>query len=151
MRRNVALSLRSLAPADVADVEAILLANRPVFTDVECRTALEMVRHGLSDAGGDDPYQLLAAEDDGRVVGYACCGSTPLTDGTYDLYWVAVAPSHHGRGVGRALCNRAEELIAAQGGRLLVVEASTLAGDGRACRFYEKTMRYETAARIRDF
>jgi ribosomal protein S18 acetylase RimI-like enzyme len=132
-------------------VEAVLKANRPVFTDVECRTAIEVVREGLANPGDEDAYQLLAAEEGGRVVGYACFGSIPLTKGAYDLYWVAVAPGAQGRGVGRALCLRVEEVIARQGGRLVVVEASSLAGHDRACRFYEKTMRYETVSRIRDF
>jgi ribosomal protein S18 acetylase RimI-like enzyme len=147
----VALSLRSLTPADVPDVEALLEANRAVFTDVERRTAMELVREGLSNPGDEDPYQLLAAEEGGRVVGYACFGSIPLTKGAYDLYWVAVAPGAQGRGVGRALCLGVEELIAGQSGRLVVVEASSLAGHDRACRFYERTMRYETVARIKDF
>jgi ribosomal protein S18 acetylase RimI-like enzyme len=151
MRRNVAPSLRSLTPADVEGVDALLEANRGVFTDVEVRTAKEMVREGLANPAVDDAYQFLVAEEAGRLVGYACFGSIPLTEGAFDLYWIVVAPEAQGLGVGRALCLRVEETIAAQGGRLVVVEASSLAGHDRACRFYERTMRYDTVARIRDF
>ena len=37
------------------------------------------------------------------VLGYYCIGPTPATEGTFDLYWIAVEPSLHGRGVGSAL------------------------------------------------
>jgi predicted N-acetyltransferase YhbS len=147
----VALSLRSLAPADVANVGEILLASRPVFSDVECRTALAMVEEGLANPHDAHAYQLLAAEEDGGVVGYACFGSVPLTAGAYDLYWLAVAPGRRGRGIGRALVARTEEMVAAQGGRLVVAETSGRAAYDATRRFYAGLARWEEAARIRDF
>ena len=151
MRRNVALSLRCLVPADLAAVEAILVANRPVFSDTECVTAMDLVREGLAAADDDDAYQILVADDGGRVVGYTCFGSIPLTSGAFDLYWIAVAPDHHAHGVGRALLRRTEEIVAAQGGRLVVVETSSRPDYDRTRRFYEHTAGYETGARLRDF
>ena len=147
----MALCLRSLAAADVPAVEAILLANRPVFSDAECRTAIEMVREGLEDPHDEDPYQFLVATDGDRVVGYTCFGQIPLTQGAFDLYWIAVDPAAHARGIGRALALETERAVAAQGGRLIVVETSSRDDYDKTRRFYENTMGYETAAHMRDF
>ena len=111
MPRNVNLSLRWLAPADVPAIEALLLANRPVFSDEECRTAVEMIHETLEDPHVADRYQFFVAEHDGAVVGYACFGTIPLTNGTYDLYWIAVRPDRHASGVGRKLLVACEEEI----------------------------------------
>jgi ribosomal protein S18 acetylase RimI-like enzyme len=151
MPRSVDLSLRSLAAADVPAIEAILLANRPVFTDEECRTAVEMIGEALAKPGEEDPYQFLVAEVPGRIAGYACFGSIPLTKGTFDLYWIAVHPELHAFGLGKKLLERCEEEIARQGGRLIIVETSSRKEYEKTRRFYEKTVRYETAAWIKDF
>ena len=145
------LSLRWLAAADIPAIEALLLANRPVFSDDECRTAVEMIHETLEDPHVEDRYQFLVAEHEGTVVGYACFGTVPLTRGTYDLYWIAVRPDRHASGIGKKLLVACEEEIARQGGHLIVVETSSRNDYEKTRRFYEKTMHYETAARIRDF
>lgn len=147
----MALSLRSLQAADVESIDAILRANRPVFSDTECRTAVSMIREGLAYPADEDPYQFLVAELDGRVAGYACFGSVALTQGAYDLYWIAVAPELRGRGVGRALLERVEQIVREQSGQLLVAETSGRADYEPARRFYEQVVRWERCGTIRDF
>jgi ribosomal protein S18 acetylase RimI-like enzyme len=147
----VALSLRSPRSADVPAVEALLLASRPIFSDVECRTALDMFQAGLAAPHEEHAYQLLVAEDDGSVAGYACFGSVPLTRGAFDLYCIAVAPERRGRGIGRALLRRAEELAASQGGRLLMAETSGRPAYEGTRAFYERAESWRSCARIRDF
>jgi ribosomal protein S18 acetylase RimI-like enzyme len=147
----VDLSLRWLAAADIPAIEALLLANRPVFSDDECRTAVAMIHETLEDPHVEDRYQFLVAEHEGAVVGYACFGTVPLTQGTYDLYWIAVRPDRHASGIGKKLLLACEEEIARQGGRLIMVETSSRKEYEKTRRFYERTMRYETAAWIKDF
>jgi GNAT superfamily N-acetyltransferase len=76
-----------------------------VFHAHELTTPLE-----LFDGYVHDPvvsgYSFLSARDDGRVVGYACYGPTPLTEGTFDLYWIVVEPAAQGQGIGRAVFER---------------------------------------------
>jgi ribosomal protein S18 acetylase RimI-like enzyme len=146
----VALSRRCLAPADLPALEAILRANRPVFSDEECATAMEILREGLAVPTDADPYQFVVAEEGGLVAGYACFGSVPLTEGAFDLYWIAVDPARHGRGIGRALLESVEGSVAAQGGRLVVVETSSRSDYDRTRRFYED-QGYAEAARIGGF
>ena len=97
-----------------------------------------------------DDYEFVGAFDAERLVGYACFGPTPATDGTYDLYWLAVDPAEQGRGTGRALVRDVEAKLIVRGGRLLVVETSSRPDYERTRQFYVRSG-YTEAARVRDF
>ena len=132
------------------DREAVLriVAATGFFTAAECQVAAEVLDDALARPGGD--YHVFVAETAGEVQGYVCFGPTPLTEGTWDLYWIAVDPQSQGKGSGRALTALAEERVAAAGGRLLLVETSgsDLYAPTRA--FYE-TLGYREVSRIEDF
>ena len=36
-----------------------------------------------------------------ETVGWVCWGPTPCTLGTFDIYWIGVAPAWQGHGIGR--------------------------------------------------
>jgi ribosomal protein S18 acetylase RimI-like enzyme len=95
-------------------------------------------------------YEFFGAYDADSLVGYVCFGPTPATDGTYDLYWLAVDPAAQGRGVGRALVQRVERELGLRGARLLVVETSSRADYSHTREFYARGG-YAEAARVRDF
>ena len=104
---------------------------------------------GADAASGD--YEFLGAFDAaGRLIGYACYGPTPATDGTWDLYWLAVDPATQGLGVGRALVRAVEEALGARGARMLVAETSGRA-DYAATRAFYLATGYVEAARVQDF
>lgn len=134
-----------------ADRDAILrIADRePLFSREEAATVAELLHDYFTrpDHGG---YFFLTAEAEGGVTGFACYGPTPLTRGTYDLYWVAVAGEFKGRGIGRALVEQVEREVRTLGGRLLVVDTSGTAAYGRTREFYEQ-LGYQRAATIPDF
>jgi len=90
------------------------------------------------------------AELEGRAVGYVCFGPTPATEGTYDLYWIAVSPKLHNKGIGRQLLNFTEREVVRMGGRLLIIETSSQEKYAPTQAFYLKNG-YEIEARIRDF
>jgi len=83
-------------------------------------------------------------------LGYACFGPHPLTQGTYDLYWIAVDPVAQGHGIGHALLARVEAEVQARGGRLLLIETSSTPAYASARRLYE-TSGYRCEAIIHDF
>jgi ribosomal protein S18 acetylase RimI-like enzyme len=99
---------------------------------------------------GSVDYEFVGAFEDEHLVGYACFGATPATDGTYDLYWLAVDAAVQGRGIGRALVRDVEEKLIARGGRLLVVETSSRPDYAATRQFYARSG-YAEAARVRDF
>ena len=84
------------------------------------------------------------------MQGYACFGPHPLTQGTYDLYWIVVDPTAQGHGIGHALLARVEAEVQARGGRLLLVETSGTPAYTAARRFYESSG-YRCEATIHDF
>jgi len=124
---------------------AELLAATGAFNEDEIEVALSLL-----DAGSD--YEFLGAFDEqsDRLIGYACFGATPATDGTFDLYWLAVDPAAQGRGTGTALVRAVEEKLADRGARLLVVETSSRPDYEGTRRFYARSG-YSEAARVRDF
>jgi ribosomal protein S18 acetylase RimI-like enzyme len=87
---------------------------------------------------GDDDYRFIGAFDGATLVGYACWGPTPGTEGTHDLYWIVVDPQRQGAGVGAQLLRHVLQLMRAGGGRLLVAETSGRDDYAPTRRFYQK-------------
>jgi len=140
--------VRALAAGDRPAI-ARLVARDGLFTPDELAVALELVDGALAHPGGD--YRVLVAEGpDGAVSGYVCYGPTPMTDGTFDLYWIVTDPERRGRGVARALVVAMEAELRALGGRLVRVETSLSDGYGEACRFYD-CIGYPVVATLPDF
>jgi len=86
----------------------------------------------------------------GDLLGYACYGATPATDGTWDLYWIAVHPSAQGSGGGRMLLEEVERLVEEEGGRMIVVETSSRPDYEATRRFYDRRG-YREGARVQGF
>ena len=126
-----------------------ILRNTPEFKPAEVVVAEEVIDSYLRDPHGSG-YHVFVAEADSAVVGYICYGPTPLTEGTWDIYWIAVSAEKQGRGIGGALIAHAEDKIREAQGRLIVIETSSQPE-------YEKTRRfhlshgYEVIGCISDF
>ncbi|MDH4135973.1 MAG: GNAT family N-acetyltransferase, partial [Anaerolineae bacterium] len=56
-----------------------------------------------------DGYDFLVYRNGERTLGFACYGPHPLTEGTFDLYWLCTARKAQGQGIGGALLRRVEE------------------------------------------
>jgi ribosomal protein S18 acetylase RimI-like enzyme len=147
--------IRPLASHDRERVREIVVATGH-FNDVEIETAMELVDAWLAEGEASDylTYVLTdsstTAASTGAVRGYVCVGPTPLTEGTYDLYWIAVDPRAQGHGNGRVLLRFAEDEVRRRGGRLLLIETSSQELYGATARFYERNG-YALVARIPNF
>ena len=126
-----------------------ILLDTPEFKPSEVVVAEEVIDSYLHDPQGSG-YNILVAETDSTVVGYVGYGPTPLTEGTWDIYWMVVRPKRQGQGIGSALITFAEEQIKKAQGRLAIIETSSKPE-------YEKTRRfhlshgYEVVCRFPDF
>ena len=126
-----------------------LLAKTEMFRPNEIKVAAEVLDDALA-KGARGHYQSYTAAMGGRPVGWVCFGPTPCTVGTFDLYWIAVDPDHHGRGVGRALMEHTEALIVRRGGRRVVVETAGRP-DYEPTRSFYRRLGYREAATVADF
>jgi len=148
---------------------AEILAATGVFSADEVAVALELFDETFGGerwevGGGSSPgqsptshllpptssYDFLGAFDDDTLVGYACYGPTPGTDGTFDLYWIAMHPAAQRTGEGGRLLNEVERRVGRRGGRLLIVETSSRAAYAPTRRFYD-ARGYGESARVADF
>ncbi|MEZ6037344.1 MAG: GNAT family N-acetyltransferase [Planctomycetota bacterium] len=135
--------------ADPAQVEAMVAASG-FFNPDEVRIARELVEERLQ-RGLASGYRFLFADDAaGELVGYSCYGPVDGTARSWDLFWIAVAPSRQRHGLGRALLSATEAAIAGLGGGLVWVETGGKALYEPTRRFYERCG-YTRQAELRDF
>lgn len=87
---------------------------------------LPIAREVLEDSVRKVPsdYTSIVATAGDEIVGWAAYGPTACTEGTWDLYWIAVDPRAQRRKVGSCLMAAAEEAIRREAGRLIMVETS---------------------------
>ena len=135
---------------DEFDAILDIARNVQVFDAEEIDTVEELLREYRDKGAQASGYHFLSCRVDGRVLGFACYGPRALTQGAFDLYWIAADKAAQGRGVGGALLVRVAQEIKALGGRLIVAETSGRPEYAPTRRFYE-THAYERAAAIADF
>lgn len=121
-----------------------------MFTPAEIFFAEEQIGIYLNQQNQRD-YNLVVIENENhQVVGYMSYGPTPLTEGTYDLYWMAVAPEEHGRGYGKELVGWLEKCVKEVNGRIIVIETSSQPKYQSTRQFYVH-LGYKEVSRIADF
>ena len=143
------ITIRQLQPTDKYPIR-IILEETSVFTKEEIQVALELIDTALNNPFQNDYMIYSGVSQDGNVLGYYCVGPTPLTIGTYDLYWIAVKPSIHNNGIGKQLLDHAESLVGARGGHLVVAETSSQPKYESTRKFYSRAG-YKELARIKDY
>jgi len=126
--------IRPLLAGDRPDIVRILEGTQ-AFTPVDVQVAIELLDCYL-EAGIGSGYHIWLAELDGRAAGYICYGPTPLTTGTWDVYWIATDADLKGHGIGTALLNFAEQEIRQAAGRMILIETASNPLYLEARRFY---------------
>ena len=148
--RPYCLMIRELLKNDREQIQRILTETKH-FNEEEIKIAVELIDIYLNDANQKD-YIIYVYEsgDLKTAAGYICYGKRPLTDWTYDLYWIAVDPNIHGKGIGSALVKHMEKDLKTQGGKIVLIETSGKAEYENERRFYVKNG-YEVQTIIKDF
>lgn len=147
-------SVREITSEDRAPLAA-LLGRIEQFKRDEVEVALELVDASLRDPVASGYECLVAQLDDagvehGSLCGYLCVGPTPMTEATWDLYWIAVDPKVQGRGIGRQLYAAFVERLRARGGRQVRIETSSKEDYAATGGFYER-LGFSIDGRLRDF
>jgi ribosomal protein S18 acetylase RimI-like enzyme len=137
---------RILEAADPRRIRELVAATG-VFSDEEVRMAGDLARTTLS---GTETYRWLLAESGGELVGYTCYDRIPLASVSFDLFWIAVAPSRQRAGLAAELVRRTAALAKQKGGIGLYAETSSRDPYAAARAFYARTGFVEIA-RFPDF
>lgn len=138
----------TLQASDEVAVERLVSATG-AFSAEEIMIARELVEETRANVKGAD-YRFLIADGDEGICGYTCYGPIPGTDHRYELYWIAVDPATHRRGLGHALLAATEAAVKELGGTHLFAETSTRP-DYMAARGFYSANGYRLHAEVPDF
>jgi ribosomal protein S18 acetylase RimI-like enzyme len=143
--------IRPIIPADTDALVALTQATG-MFKPLEI-VALREVLDDYFAENQADGHVAIAFEDTaaGAIVGYAYYGPAPMTEGTWQLWWIAVEKNQQGRGVGSRLLRHVEDDIRVNHqGRILFIETGSLPHYELTRQFYRK-FDYEQHALLKDF
>ncbi len=143
------IRIRKIKPDDYNFVRK-LITTIPEFSVMDQAIAIELLDWAITHPKSEEYSFIVAVADLNTRVGFLCFGPTPLTSGTYDLYWIGIQPSVGGKGVGKRLVKSMEKRIRAKHGRLILIETSSAPIYQKACRFYLK-QGYDLQEKIPDF
>ena len=148
---NGASSAVSISPTASSERPLIekTLKDTGLFREEEIAVALEVLDVYLLNVNQQD-YQVFSARLDGLFAGYVVFGRNSMTDGVYELYWIAVSPELQKKGVGSALMTYAEDVSRREGGRMMAVETSGRDDYLPTIAFYRR-IGYLEAAKVPDY
>jgi len=142
-----------IRPAAIADRERIheILVSTARFTRQEIGWAMELVDLAFAHPEkGEYLVYVLEEPDSAQIQGYVLYGPTPMAEGVFDLYWIAVDPRQQGQGYGQLLLRFVENEVRRQAGRMLLIETSSKRSYAPTIRFYQQAG-YREISRIKDF
>jgi len=141
--------IRSLVQKDRERLHSILVSTN-VFTSEEIAVAMELIDVVLKDRYQKD-YQIdcmVDAQD--QPIGYICYGPAPMTEGTYDLYWIVVDPQYQSQGIGSTLLDFLEEVVRQRRGRMILIDTSSIPQYDGTQKFY-LSKGFHEVARVPDY
>jgi ribosomal protein S18 acetylase RimI-like enzyme len=98
----------------------------------------------------NEPEDFWLTDYDHEPVGMAYVAPERMTEGTWNLYLIAVHPHRQRQGRGKSLLRHVEQMLMERGERILLVETSGTENFDYVREFYRKNG-YEEEARIREF
>lgn len=144
------MKMRKLIKNDRVEIKRIL-EDTHHFNEDEIKVAIELIDVYLNDEKQTDYIiYVVESEDTKKAAGYICYGKRPLTDWTFDLYWIAVDPNIHGKGLGSKLVKHMETDLRTNGGKIILIETSGKPEYENERKFYTKNG-YEVQTIIKDF
>lgn len=143
------LEWRSAVMADDVGRVRSLVGSTGFFNGAEVDIAADLVTERLS-KGIRSGYYFILAERGSGLVAYACYGPIEGTQGSFDLYWIAVAPEEQRKGLGPQVFARAESAMRKAGAKKIYVDTSSSDRYAGTRGFYQR-MGFEEDARLPDF
>jgi len=143
------MEIRQLILKDREKLHSMLIGTR-VFTSEEIEVAMEVIDIVLKDPTQKDYHIHCMVDDQGQPVGYICYGPAPMTQGTFDLYWIVVDPSFQGQRIGYELLGFLEKVLRGMTGRMVLADTSSIPEYEKAQKFYLRNG-FQEVARVPDY
>ena len=137
-------NIRAIKKGDLDDLKIVIETSELFPPDL----LDDMVSDFFANPTTHDIWLTSVVND--RPIAIAYCAPERLTDGTYNLYLIAVHKDLQGTGIGGQLMRYVEHLLQSKGKRILLVETSGLPEFELTRKFYDKCG-YTREAVIRDF
>lgn len=135
--------IRPIKPDDLPALKTVIDANE-LFPS-------NMLDDMISDYfNNEDSHDYWFTYDEDPPVAIAYCAPEKMTQGTWNLYLIAVHPNYQGSGRGTSMLQNIEQKLSSRGERILLVETSGLDSFNRTRAFYRQCG-YEQEAQIREF
>lgn len=109
----------------------------------------EMIDDYLHNSNSQDIW-ITSIDEKNTPISVAFCAPEKLTEGTYNLYAIAVHKNHQGKGVGADMMRYLENRLSESNQHLLIVETSSLPTFELTRQFYVQ-LEYHQEAIIRNF
>jgi ribosomal protein S18 acetylase RimI-like enzyme len=139
--------IRLTTPNDTTALLALAEATG-LFESNQIEELTQMLNQHLGNEA--DSQGIWFTDYDNEPVGVAYVAPERMTDGTWNLYLIAIHPDHQKQGRGAALLQYVEQMLTERGERVLLVETSGT-DDFEYVRAFYRNNGYEEEARIRDF
>jgi ribosomal protein S18 acetylase RimI-like enzyme len=136
-------NIRPVTPNDIPVLKKVIDANGLFPSDM-----LDDMISDYFDNDNSSDFWLTYADHEPITIAY--CAPEKMTEGTWNLYLIAVHPECQGEGLGTSMVRYIEQMLKKRGERLLLVETSGLAEFDRTRAFYRQCG-FDEEARIREF
>ncbi len=130
----------------------VALAQATGFFDTEeVQAVRELLEDYFAKLDSSEYLWVVYREAPGAPpLGFACYGLASFTDGTYELYWIAVEPRYQSKKIGTALLEYVESDLHRRQARQLYLETSDRPQYTPTRAFYERRG-FERAAHFSDY
>jgi ribosomal protein S18 acetylase RimI-like enzyme len=139
--------IRLTTPDDTTALIALAAASG-LFDPNQTDDLAQMLDKHFSDK--DETQDIWLTDYDNEPVGIAYIAPERMTEGTWNLYLIAVHPDRQKQGRGKALLSYIEQMLMERGERILLVETAGT-DDFEYVREFYRQNGYEEEARIREF
>lgn len=141
--------IRPTTPEESNAIVALVEATG-LFKVVEVHALREVLEDFHEVNHKHDHHAFTYEEAGGAIAGFVYYAPAPMTDRTWQLWWIAVRKDLQGKGIGTQLLHFVEQEIRVRHGRLIFIETGSPPQYEQTRQFYLKHG-YERHAEFKDF
>jgi ribosomal protein S18 acetylase RimI-like enzyme len=114
---------------------------------------IEVLKEILLDCcnSANQDYILIEEISQEQMAGFVIIGRTPLTEFSWDIYWVVVDKKFQRQGIGKALMSKVYQYIKSKGPRAVLRVETAGRKDYDYVRFFYQAQGFDESGRIKDF